>query len=603
MSKEPEVAGEGTYGCVHTPSLECSVPNINYKNKASKILEEKHAVKELDEYLGIQRADPYNKFFLGIPLHCKPKQTVSNYNAIKKCKMGKAAISDSPKQIHPDFDLLIMENGGVNLKTFADEMFIKPVTSKNCKIMEKFWIECHRLFLGLAVFLKENIMHHDLKAQNIVYNPETNRIAFIDFGLMCPLDTEKSKILKGKNTKNLMHWSYPVESMLYEKTFYESIKIKKQIINNLKAHGIQTAYDSAFLNNVLPFSNTGDDLVKRKLIEGFLYYSMIDVIKSTSTISHEDFVNKSVRTFDLYGMAMGLMYVFNRTFHLLKGSKSKIDYRELFKHLVNCFRPDSNRYTVMLALRYYEDVLADILREDHIIFINHVPTKVDPPPHLSVPKISDAVLEKTMEEKDEKLRKKICPAGKTLNPFTGRCVKECKAGQMRDANFKCKSVKNQPAQSNQSKTRKSLPKSPTVLTGSPSIVRLSPEKSLSKSGEKLVIDDIKQIVYHLVHNNDKFAGLITKQLNIKDDAAELLLRFINSKTPRKYREILTRIDLLQTYETEVKTDTDNELLLWIVNEIIELVLNRVRDMGKMIITKNIMENFIKTSDFIKLLEN
>ena len=33
----PEVIGEGSYGCVHRPSLECNRENINYKNKVSKI--------------------------------------------------------------------------------------------------------------------------------------------------------------------------------------------------------------------------------------------------------------------------------------------------------------------------------------------------------------------------------------------------------------------------------------------------------------------------------------------------------------------------------------------------------------------------------------
>jgi hypothetical protein len=55
--------------------------------------------------------------------------------------------------------------------------------------------------------------------------------------------------------------------------------------------------------------------------------------------------------------------------------------------------------------------------------------------------MSDAALEKSMEEKDEKLRKKICPAGKVLNPLTGRCVKECEPNQQRDEKFHCKTVK------------------------------------------------------------------------------------------------------------------------------------------------------------------
>jgi len=154
MSKIPKVVGEGTYGCVHEPSLECERPGINYNNKVSKILLDRFATQEMDEYLAIQRADPENQFFLGVPMRCKPKQTVSNYNGVKKCSKGSMAVNADNKTILPNFDLLILENGGMNLQDFAKSMEHKPATPENQKIMEKFWIECHRLFLGLSVFFK-----------------------------------------------------------------------------------------------------------------------------------------------------------------------------------------------------------------------------------------------------------------------------------------------------------------------------------------------------------------------------------------------------------------------------------------------------------------
>jgi hypothetical protein len=442
MSYIPKVIGEGTYGCVHDGSLECKDVDMDYTNKVSKILLNKHAKSELDEYLGIQRADPEHQFFLGVPFHCKPKQTPRNYIAVNKCKMGPNAINGRYNLINPEYDLLIMENGGMNLRDFAKSMEGKPATSENQKIMENFWIECHRLFLGLSVFLKENIMHHDLKAENIVYNPNTNRAAFIDFGLMRPQDAQRARILREEKLDELMHWSYPVETMFYKKPFYESTKIKNIILDKLDSN-LDAVYDIHFLNNVLPQTDVDDDVVKRMTMEAILYYSMVDLIKSNSTTPHQEFLDKSLATFDQYGMSMGLMYVFKKTFHLLKETNSKIDYIELFTHLLYCFRPDSSRYTVEQSLQLYEErVLASILRDDHIIFINHVPTKIEPPPHLRVPKMSDVALEKSVEKEDAKLRKKICPAGKVLNPFTGRCVKECAEGQQRDEKFRCKSAKN-----------------------------------------------------------------------------------------------------------------------------------------------------------------
>jgi serine/threonine protein kinase len=440
MASISKVVGEGSYGCVHEPSLECDKPDINYKNKVSKLLLDKFAHTELDEYLGIQRADPENQFFLGVPFHCKPKQTIQNYVSAKKCKIGKDCTNTVTVKIRPDYDLLIMENGGMNLHDFAKNMSEKPATPENRKIMENFWIECHRLFLGLSVFLKENIMHHDLKAQNIVYNPMTNRVAFIDFGLMRPLDAEKNRILRGEKLRNLIHWSYPVETMFYDRSLYNSRALKIKILEDLN-DGLDLIYDLGFLNTILPAKSI-DDVIKRGDIATLIYHSTYDFITETENHKYDEFLDKSIRTFDLYGMCMGLLFVFNNTFHHLKETNSKLDYVELFRHLIFCIRPDNTRYTVEQALNLYEErVLADILREDHIIFINHIPTKIEPPPHLSVPKMSDVALEKSMEEKDEKLRKKVCPAGKVLNPLTGRCVKECKPNQQRDEKFRCKTVK------------------------------------------------------------------------------------------------------------------------------------------------------------------
>jgi tRNA A-37 threonylcarbamoyl transferase component Bud32 len=57
-----------------------------------------------------------------------------------------------------------------------------------------FWLECHRLLLGIKELLKHNIVHNDLKAQNIVYSESKNRINFIDFSLMKNIKKEKKKL-------------------------------------------------------------------------------------------------------------------------------------------------------------------------------------------------------------------------------------------------------------------------------------------------------------------------------------------------------------------------------------------------------------------------
>lgn len=439
----PKVIGEGTYGCVHDPSLECNERNINYKDKVSKILSGKHARQELDEYLGIQRADPKNQFFLGVPIKCKPKQNESNQKAIKKCSIGSKAVVGS--HIKSNYELLIMQNGGMNLFDFAVKMGIEPANLENQRIMESFWIEVHRLFLGLSVFVKENILHHDLKGQNIVYNPTTNRIAFIDFGLMRPLDSMKKYILLNSGTENLQwltHWSYPVETMFYEYSFYKSPALKKRIIDKLD-DDLENIFDEHFLHNILPRHNKDSiPQLTRMGMNRLLYDDFKDLINETNTVRFPDFVKKSVETFDLYGVCMGLMFVWNKTYHIMRNSNSKIDYAILYRLLYFGFTPCVNsRYTVDQALHEYERLLFDILKERNTTFVNHVPVKNEPTPHLHVDKMSDKEFQESTEKEDKKVEAKICPPGKVLNPFTGRCVKECAPGKQRDDKFRCKTVK------------------------------------------------------------------------------------------------------------------------------------------------------------------
>jgi len=215
--------------------------------------------------------------------------------------------------------------------------------------------------------------------------------------------------------------------------------------------------------------------------------------------------------------------------------------------------------------------------------------------------ISSYILRSMKQPVVKKEKKRIiCPDDKELNPNTNRCVKKCKPGEQRDEKFQCKSAKKQ---LQQHKTRKSRTPSSSQSSTSSSILRISPgNMQLENAEKKLTKDDIKRILHNFIDTNHEYSALITKQSNIKDDAADVLVNYINRRTPSEYREILHRLDLLETYQREVKVDTDEELILWIVHEIMGLLLNRLRDMGRKIITKEILERFMLTNDFIKLLD-
>ena len=69
MSK---VIGEGSYGCVHKPSLICKTKKMNYENKISKIMTKKHLNDEIREYKKIKKVDKHHDIHLGTPSTCVP---------------------------------------------------------------------------------------------------------------------------------------------------------------------------------------------------------------------------------------------------------------------------------------------------------------------------------------------------------------------------------------------------------------------------------------------------------------------------------------------------------------------------------------------------
>jgi len=184
----PKVIGEGSYGCVHAPRLKCknNDDKYPYENKISKLLTIENGKTELSEYNNIQVADINNEFHLGKPSSCAIDEiSTRNINAIKKCSKGHEMIKSLSK-----YGLIIMDDGGMNVKDYSDKMSELSISPENTKKCELFLLESLRLFHGLLLFQKKGLIHFDLKPQNIVYDEVKNRLNFIDFGLM----TKKSDI-------------------------------------------------------------------------------------------------------------------------------------------------------------------------------------------------------------------------------------------------------------------------------------------------------------------------------------------------------------------------------------------------------------------------
>jgi serine/threonine protein kinase len=359
IKNKKKVIGEGSYGCVHKPSLECkdTPSKIKYKNKISKILMEEDAVKEMDEYGIISKYDKDNTYFLGKPFQCDVKPSASNIEAIKQCEDGADFIENMK-----DTKLLIMNYGGDNLEIISNKFAKMKNTQINISFAKTFLIESKHMFSAVHFLYKHNIVHHDLKPQNILYYKKTNNIRLIDFGFT----TYKDKIINlSNNSDNRLskcHWSYPLEINFYNYDKYdlfskysqdEKYSYYKNIVDNLdiEEHDKCSTAFSILLHYIIDKKSSESE--KRKIMNIYLndYKTMLYSIEYGK---YNDFLEKSIGTIDLYGIGITFYLLLKNMKHLLE--KELVD--ELYDLSYHMITPNLlNRYSIDIAMKKYNEII------------------------------------------------------------------------------------------------------------------------------------------------------------------------------------------------------------------------------------------------------
>lgn len=342
------IIGEGSFGCVVKPSLKCNNNDtISYENKVSKVLSTKHATTEISEYDKIDKIDRKTQFYLGKPTKCKIEDSGSNREILSKCKKKGKEIIDNINE----YSLIVMEDGGINLDQYVEIMKTWPKNEESVKKTELFLLETLRLFTGLYVFKIDDIMHHDLKPQNIVFNEANNRLNFIDFGQMRSISETMLKSKESENKSAAKHWSYPWESQFLNKDMFD--KVSDLAIENRENYvsRIKTIFKKISLKensfkenkklqqykNLFIFFRYACDrhLSIKENLKDILKY-LDDYKKTVVNIQEDyysDFLDKSLSTFDSYGLGFSLMYWLHTASKFLSPDLTE-DLRKLYYDMI-----------------------------------------------------------------------------------------------------------------------------------------------------------------------------------------------------------------------------------------------------------------------------
>jgi serine/threonine protein kinase len=372
MENYAEVIGEGSYGCIHKPSLKCKNKRTTYKKRVSKILPKRYAEKELKEYDVLSDIDKKHKYYLGNPILCEPAETEYNEKSFEKCEKS---VGEDNKNLS-DNDLLIMKDGGINIQLFADKMKKIPHSEESNEKIELFWIEFHRVLMGIQLFLKKGYLHYDMKPQNIVYDESAKRINIIDFGLMRKMSDVIEASKSSENHLGVYHWSYPFESNFINKHEFEKFKnlnteekekLYKKITKEFKSNN-----DSSFRNflSEMLINNSKPVIMDAfyKYLEGYLKFLQ------TELKDYDSFLKASLDTIDVYGTGIAIAYVNNHTQHLVDENFAK-ELRELsFKMTTPVL---SERLTISRVIDAFENILNKYITEKRgVQFKKHKVVKI-----------------------------------------------------------------------------------------------------------------------------------------------------------------------------------------------------------------------------------
>jgi len=442
MSNNPKVIGEGSFGCVHRPALKCKYKPYNPNpNKVSKLLTKENADDELTEFELIKKADQKEVFHLGKPGSCEPDNVVKNRGPINNCR------NFDSKDIN-NYKLLLLKHGGKDLENIEEKYGDLAENNQNTRKVEQLFLNMSRILYGTKILIDKDIVHHDLKQQNIVYNEETGIVNFIDFGLM----TTKRKMINEvkKGYPYGVHWSFPPEIILYDKSIYNNLcnlteKAKKNRINTLYLRYKAKVW---FTMQMYTYDQDDESKGKHATRNMRIFYIMCDdLIKK----DYEKFLTKSMETFDNYGVGISLLSLVIRTKRFLS-KRLATDLKDLFQSMIhgNVFvRPSPTE-----VVNTYEHILKShkLLEKFNMRFENHflVDGTIKEQEKKEIPKLVQNTIDKLIIK---------CPIGKERNPLTTRCVKNCNKGFIRDEKFKCKKDKTlkKKEKSAKNKTQKECP--------------------------------------------------------------------------------------------------------------------------------------------------
>ena len=173
-NEKSKMLSSGSYGCVYYPSISCKGKRTSKKSVTKLQLSDESADNEMEISKIIRQIPMYKNFFVPVTSSCPLKLRELKKDIIQECDVLKK-----------DKDVVLMEMSFVTGMTLDKYL----TNNKNPKHVINSFISSYTYLLhSLQLLNKYNIVHFDLKGNNIMFNTEKNIPLIIDFGMSIDLE-------------------------------------------------------------------------------------------------------------------------------------------------------------------------------------------------------------------------------------------------------------------------------------------------------------------------------------------------------------------------------------------------------------------------------
>ena len=349
-----QLLSQGGFGCVYHPGIKCN-GNTDKKKYVSKLqINDYTAVNEVQIGKVIKTISNYKLFFLPIIDYCKINATELDSELIQKCNT-----------LHEKTDLVLMKMNYMKNKSFFDYITKSAVPSKIfSQLIDKYLY----LLNSIELLSNKNIIHYDLKDENILLDIKNDNPIIIDFGIslnMNEYDHEYVEDFFYVYAPEYYIWSFDIHliSFLSRKITENDYKLTEKDV-------ISISNDFVNAHKLLvTFSDKIQDDYKQQCIDFGLKY----VGKMKQTILKELVIEENYSTWDNYALSCligkSIKYMFDKNYpnvNILKNIVQLI--------FINMHPDPSKRYTIKKTKEKLNNILSHIndSQEDIFTFIDKI---------------------------------------------------------------------------------------------------------------------------------------------------------------------------------------------------------------------------------------